>query len=265
MAPTGNLVATACVAGLAASCAPASEQALFVPEEIIDLGALVTPDLPERVWGPALLATLDFEKQNEFEVVPWTSESGEDRISGQNSYFTLFNHGGPHVDAPNHVGFSGGVETYPVESFAGPLKVVDVRGEEAGWTVGREYFEGTVEPGDVVLIYTGYGPPSGDDLPIVTALSREAAEYLAQLPVRAFGTDGFSVDSPQGVGPINAPTAVGRMAPVHDSFLSRGIPAYEQLFNLDRLLDRGRLYFVGVPLSIESGDGMMVRPVALAY
>ena len=53
--------------------------------------------------------------------------------------------------------------------------------------------------------------------------------------------------------------------PVHDSFLSRGIPAYEELFNLDRLLDRDRLLFVGVPLNVESGDGMPVRPVALAY
>jgi kynurenine formamidase len=25
-------------------------------------------------------------------------------LSGSNSCYTLFNHGGPHVDAPNHVG-----------------------------------------------------------------------------------------------------------------------------------------------------------------
>jgi kynurenine formamidase len=263
MARTRSLLTTVSLAALA--CAPATEQAPFIPEEVIDLGALVTPDLPERVWGPGLLAAMGFERQNEVEVVPWMFESGEDRVTGQNSYLTLFNHGGPHVDAPNHMGLPGGVDTYSIESFAGPLKVFDVRGEQPGWTVGREYFEGTVEPGDIVLIYTGYEPPPGDDFPVVTALSRGAAEYLAQLPVRAFGTDGFSVDSPQGVGPIDAATQVGRMAPVHDSFLSRGIPAYEQLFNLDRLLDRRRLYFVGVPLNIESGDAMIVRPVAIAY
>jgi kynurenine formamidase len=38
---------------------------------------------------------------------------------------------------------------------------------------------------------------------------------------------------------------------------------YEQLFNLDRLIGRENLYFVGVPLNIKDGDGMMVRPVAL--
>ena len=169
------------------------------------------------------------------------------------------------MDAPVHVGLSGGVDTFPIEAFAGPLKIFDVRDQLPGWTVGREYFEGLVEPGDVVVIYTGYEPPSGDDLPVVTALTRKASEYLAQIPVRAFGTDAFSVGSPQGVGPIDAATANGRMGPVHDSFLSRGIPVYEQLFNLRRLLGRERLYFVGAPLNIEGGDGMLVRPVALAY
>ena len=83
--------------------------------------------------------------------------------------------------------------------------------------------------------------------------------------MRAIGTDAFSIDSPQGVGPINAPTALGRMNPVHDSFLARGIPVYEQLLKLGHLLGRKRLYFVGVPLNVEAVDGMIVRPVVLAY
>jgi kynurenine formamidase len=37
------------------------------------------------------------------------------------------------------------------------------------------------------------------------------------------------------------------------------------LFNVDRLLDRESMYFVGVPLNVENGDGMMVRPVVLIY
>ena len=57
-------------------------------------------------------------------------------VSVSNAYYTLFNHGGPHVDAPNHVGVGSGLDSYPVESFAGPVKVFDVRqfskGEIAG-------------------------------------------------------------------------------------------------------------------------------------
>ncbi len=48
-------------------------------------------------------------------------------------------------------------------------------------------------------------------------------------------------------------------------FLSRGIPAYEEFFNVDTLLGKENMLFVGVPLNIENGDGMIVRPVVLVY
>jgi len=51
----------------------------------------------------------------------------------------------------------------------------------------------------------------------------------------------------------------------HQTLLSRGIPVYEQLQHVDRLLGRKRLYFVGAPLDIKDGDGMMVRPVVFVY
>ncbi len=35
---------------------------LFEPTEIIDLGALVTEDLPQRVWGKAFLAANDLDR-----------------------------------------------------------------------------------------------------------------------------------------------------------------------------------------------------------
>jgi kynurenine formamidase len=86
-------------------------------------------------------------------------------------------------------------------------------------------------------------------------LTHEAAELLAALPVHAYGTDAFSVDA------LDDRT----LPSIHQSFLSRGIPVYEQLFNVDRLLGKSDMYFVGVPLNIKDGDGMMVRPVVLAY
>jgi len=52
---------------------------------------------------------------------------------------------------------------------------------------------------------------------------------------------------------------------VHQTLLSRGIPVYEQLQHVDRLLGRKRLHFVGAPLDIKDGDGMMVRPVVFVY
>lgn len=77
-----------------------TESALPKPNEIIDLGALVTEDLPERVWGKGLLTQMGFAESNTFDVISW--DFGP--ISGSNAYYRIFNHGGPHVDAPIHVG-----------------------------------------------------------------------------------------------------------------------------------------------------------------
>ena len=73
--------------------------------------------------------------------------------------------------------------------------------------------------------------------------------------MRAYGTDAFSVEALDDL----------RMPSLHHSFLSRGIPVYEQLFNVEGLLDKGEMFFVGVPLNISGGDGMIVRPVVFVY
>ena len=235
----------------------------FQPLEVIDLGALITEDLPERVWGKAQLAAFGLDRPNSFEVVEWSF--GE--VEGSNAFYTLANHGGPHLDAPNHMGLGPGLDAYPIESFSGPLKVVDVRDLPPGRTVPREAFtEASIDAGDIVAIYTGYTPPTTDEeLPVTIALSRDAAEYLAEIPVRAFATDAWSVANLQDQTPVESDNAVAQVVPIHHSFLSRGIPIYEQLFNLDKTLDKGRMYFVGVPLNIRDGDGMVVRPVVLVY
>lgn len=73
----------------------------------------------------------------------------------------------------------------------------------------------------------------------------------------------FSLD---GAPEVNADSVLTQAAPVHESFLSRSIPIYEELFNVDRLLGLERMYFVGVPLNIQDGDGMMiVRPLVFDY
>jgi kynurenine formamidase len=253
------------------ACAPAEETGRTppVPREIIDLGALVTEDLPERVWGKAFLEANGFDRPNSFEVLEWDVEMLGGRVSGSNAYYTLFNHGGPHVDAPNHVSVGGGVDSYPIDVFAGPLKVFDVSDHPAGRSVTEDAFRGSVDPGDVVIIYTGYVPPRTEaELPKTVTLTRAASEYLATLPVRAFGTDAFSVATLDDTTAVEADDEIARAVPIHHSFLSRGIPVYEQLFSVDAVLELpvgSHPYFVGVPLNIEGGDGMIVRPVVLVY
>ena len=241
-----------------------SANVFFEPTEVIDLGALVTEDLPERVWGKGYLRDRGYSKPNSFDVMDWPL--GDEGDMGSNAYYTLFNHGGPHVDAPNHVGLEGGLDSYPVESFAGPLKVFDVSSFPKGHSIPADVFaDKDIKPGDVVLIYTDYSTPIGDDAyPETVTLMPEAAKYLAEIPIRAYGTNAWSVGNLQA-DPVDAETEIARLVPVHRAFLSRGIPVYEQLFNVDKLLGRENLYFVGVPLNIRDGDGMIVRPIVFAY
>lgn len=237
------------------------------PKEIIDLGALVTEDLPERVWGKALLADNNFSKPNSFNVMRWEQELSGGIISGSNSYYTLFNHGGPHVDAPNHIGLNGGLDSYPIEAFSGPVIAFDVSHFGVGRTIDVEFLRGKeINPNDIVLLYTGYKPPQDDkSYPRAVTLTREAAEYLSSIPIRAIGTDSQSLYSFQDTRPVEADTLLARAAPNHEAFLSRGIPIYEELFNVDRLLGKKNMYFTGVPLNVKDGDGMIVRPVVFVY
>ena len=238
------------------SCSKVNQQETFTPSEVIDLGAPITANLPEQVWGRAFLEQMGFTKQNSFEVINWTFPLEGAEVSGSNSYYTLFNHGGPHLDAPNHFGLGGGIDTYPVESLSGPAKVFDVSGYTFGRSIPVDVFRGVVEPGDIVLLATQYVPPQSDeDLPQVKTLTNEAAEFLASLPVRAIGTDGFSIEALDDL----------RMPSLHHVFLGRGIPLYEQLYNVNSLLGKERMFFTGVPLNIPDADGMIVRPVVFVY
>jgi kynurenine formamidase len=248
------------------SSCTSKNQNLQAPSEIIDLGALITEDLPERVWGKAFMTAMEFEKNNEFDVREWEFEMNNGKVTGTNAYYTLFNHGGPHIDAPNHMNLGGGLDSYSIESFMGPLKVFDVSHFPKGRTVPVEIFKDKVLPDDVVLIFTGYTPPQSDEaFPETIALTRETAEYLASIPVRAFGTDAFAVASLDDTSPVEADSEIARAVPIHHSFLSRGIPIYEQLFNIDKLLDKQNMYFIGIPLNIKDGDGMIVRPAVLVF
>ena len=52
---------------------------------------------------------------------------------------------------------------------------------------------------------------------------------------------------------------------IHHAFLTRDILIYEQLANLDELLGSEQLQFVGVPLNVEDGNGVPVRPVVFVF
>jgi kynurenine formamidase len=256
------LCTTLLVSGCSAETSIPNES-LPVPTEIIDLGTLVTERTPEEFWGEGFLKEMDFAESNTFDIIARTWGP----VSISNSYYRLFNHGGPHVDAPSHMGLGKGLDSYPVESFAGPLKVIDFSHLPIGRSITKEMLiDLPIDAGDIVLTYTGYSPPESDDAwPQAVALSYEAASYLAALPVRAIGTDAFNVESMTDNSPVPSDNETARLLPGHHAFLSKGIPVFEQLVNVDKLLGKKDMYFVGAPLNIKDGDGMMVRPIVLVY
>jgi kynurenine formamidase len=236
---------------------------LPVPAEIIDLGALVTEQTPEEFWGEGFLKEMNFTDSSTSDVLSRTFGP----VSASNSYYRLFNHGGPQIDAPNHVGLGEGLDSYRVESFAGPLKAFDFSHLPIGRSITKKMLiHLPINAGDKVLIYTGYAPPESEGAwPEAVALDYEAARYLAALPVRAIGTDAFNVERMTDRSPVPSDDEIGRIIPAHLAFLSNGIPVFGQLVTVDQLLGRKAMYFVGAPLNIKDGDGKMARPLVLVY
>jgi kynurenine formamidase len=257
----------ACVFISACDDLPRDRALDFAPIEVIDLGTVITEDIAQQIAGQGFLELNGINRPNQFELVTWTVEMPGGDVSGSNAFYTLASHGGPHVDAPNHVGLEGGIDSYPIEVFSGPLKVFDVSAYPKGFSIPRSVFRSVeVDPGEIVLIYTDYEPPHDEtSFPETVTLTREAAEYLAGIPIRAIATDAYSVANLQDQANVTSTDVTAQTVPIHHSFLSRGIPVYEQLFNVEKLLDKERMYFSGVPVNIRDGDGMIVRPVVFVY
>ncbi len=236
-----------------------------LPTRVVDLSPLVTEDLPLRVWGKKLLTDWGFRLTNEFEDV-----GAEEPFYVVNSDWTLSNHGGAHLDAPNHMEKGAkSIDQYSLEELIGRARLLDFRAKPADEPISLAEIEETeIRAGEIALLMVGYSPPVGDDeLPSYPYLSREAAEYLAALPVKAFGTDAFSVESVIRMYEAIEGGATGYegVAPLHRVFLGREIPVFEMLENLEELIGLEKFVFVGFPLKVKGSNGSPIRAAALVY
>jgi len=257
-----HLLCLACF--LSVSC---NERETEAPERIVDLSPSITEDLPLRTVGHALLAGIGARDSTQFEHI-----EGDESVYYLDSYVTLFNHAGPHADAPIHL-IAGGkaIDQLPLTHFFGPARVLDYRSLARTDTASLVQVQAhDIQPGEIVILYVGYEVPRNpDELPVYPVLSPAAAEYLAGLPVKAFATDGPGVDDAgrlmdlwgQGV------TGLANLLPVHHAFLSLDIPVIEGLTNLQAILDEDEVVFVGFPLKTagRAGDAGVMRAVALVY
>jgi kynurenine formamidase len=236
-----------------------------MPREIVDLSPTLTRDLPVRSVGARAAGIFGMPLATEFQT-----HASEEPFYVATSSYTLLNHAGPHYDPPNHV-IKGGaaVDEVPLEKFFGKARLFDFRSKPPGEAVPRSAFEAAgIEPGEIVLALFGYqAPTDAETLPSYAYLSGEAAEYLAQIPIKAFASDLPSLGSIRGYLEQIESGKKGseNILPEHYAFLSRGIPNIEGLTNLERLVGEEEIVFAAFPLKIEDGDGSPVRPAALLY
>ena len=191
--------------------------------------------------------------------------------------FAAPEHGGTHVDAPIHFWATGAsVDAIPLDHLIGSALLVDVRdavranrdheisvADLQAW----EKTHGPISAGSIVLLRTGFGEywPDrrrylGTDERGVEAVAKlhfpglapHAAEWLADTrKIHAVGIDTASIDHGQS-------TLFGS----HVALFSRGVPAFENVANLDRLPAKG-FTVIALPMKIAGGSGGPLRIIAM--
>jgi arylformamidase len=187
----------------------------------------------------------------------------------ETSTITLLDHVGPHADAPIHM-IEGGktVEEMPLDKLFGPARVLDFRAKTKDEPLLPGDFEGLeIKPGEIVIAVVGYQPPSSSEqVPSYPYLSGTAAEYLASIPVRAFASDMPSTGSLRRYGNLIAEDPNSEhVFPEHLAFLRKEIPLIEGLVNVEELIGKESVVFVGFPLKLEGASGGLMRAAALVY
>ncbi|NMH86744.1 cyclase family protein [Flavivirga algicola] len=192
--------------------------------------------------------------------------------------FCTAEHGGTHIDAPIHFAKNGQtVDEIPLEKLIGNAIKIDVYTKAINnpdYLVSIDDFkaweksQGTEIPdGSIVLIQTGFSKYYPDKVKYMgtdqrgedavkllhfPGLSPEAAEWLVKnRNINAIGIDTPSIDYGQS-----------EYFKSHVILLEKGIPAFENLTNLDKLPVNG-FEIIALPMKIEGGTGAPLRIVAV--
>jgi kynurenine formamidase len=186
-------------------------------------------------------------------------------------------HGGTHVDAPIH--FAAGqlsADRIPLSRLIGPAVVIDVTSAteksadyliSVGDVTQWETTHGPIEKGSLVLLRTGFGSrwpdaerylgtalrgPEGVARLHFPGLHPDAAAWLVRArAIGAVGIDTASIDRGQST-----------TYETHRILAAAGVPAFENLANLEQLPTRGAV-LVALPMKIGGGSGGPLRAVAL--
>lgn len=189
--------------------------------------------------------------------------------------FSASEHGGTHMDAPNHFAASGiGIDAIPVDQLIGPAIVIDIQPQSRknpDYTLSVtdvndwESTFGRIPPNSLVLLRTGWGtywPDKGKYLGSSTpddpatlhfpGFSSEAMTFMVhERQIRGVGIDTASIDHGQS----------------RDFFAHRVLGeanryALENVAALDQIPPTGAIVY-SLPIKIKDGTGGPVRILAI--
>lgn len=206
--------------------------------------------------------------------------------------FSTTMHASTHVNAPLHLVAGGApIGSVPLERFIGPAVVLHI--PKGGWELiepdDLEGAEPQVQPGDIVLINTGWHHGHADNqryFAHAPGLSEAAARWLAGRRARLVGIDTPAVDHPlaTSLGPQRGGPLLPRLAaeykaetgvdprelfrdwqPAHRLLLKAGIPTIEELGGALDAVSGRRLTVAAVPYRWKEGDASIVRVVGIEH
>ena len=158
---------------------------------------------------------------------------------------TIDSHAGTHVDAPTHAGLEGTVEDYSLEAFYGPCRVIELLGTNL--ISISDVSDKNIQADERILFKTDNSLRGfAEFYDTWTAVSPEAATYLADLGITLVGIDWF------GIKQKGAPNNIA-----HTAFLEKNIPILEGI-DLSKV-DAGTYTLVALPVAFQGIDGAPVR------
>jgi kynurenine formamidase len=181
----------------------------------------------------------------------------------------LPDHIGTHIDAPIHaVADAPMLEGVDITRLIGDAVVLDLdrAGADYGYTADDLELAGSdVEPGDIVLIYSGYVDADLNTRMRQTYLTASAAEWLVERGVHSVGVEPCSPDPLYAgmfeFGWLKKDTPHPPAWPAHTTLLRNNVYIIEGLTNLDRIRGQ-RVRFAALPALVPGLSGFPVRAVA---